>query len=128
MNRIYLVFSSLKNQRRFAQTKVHYKFFNLPEKKTTHKLSKVTTLKNVFSSLHVIVKLACKTCFHKFLIYYMQKLEDIVSYKNLLLPWGSFQLPCFLFVLFFISRITVQCFYQSSKMNLSYYSMKHSYT
>ena len=32
--------SSLKNQRRLAQTKVHYKFFNLSEKKKSKKRPK----------------------------------------------------------------------------------------
>ena len=41
-NSIYLVFSSLKNQQRFAQSKVTHRFFTLPEN-----TKKLTNLKNI---------------------------------------------------------------------------------
>ena len=50
----YLVFSSLEMQRRLIQTKVYYKLFYSVRKEKSHKLLKVATAKNSFSSVYVI--------------------------------------------------------------------------
>ena len=62
---IYLVFSSLRNQRRLAQTNSKVQVFYSVWKETTHKLSKFATAKNVFSSLYGIGA----TCFKCFLFH-----------------------------------------------------------
>ena len=51
-NSIYLFFFSLKNQRRLAQSKVHYKFFSL--KKNDSQTFKRSNAKSVYCSVHVI--------------------------------------------------------------------------
>ena len=61
-NNIYLVFSSLKIQRRLVQIKVLYKLFTLPKKKQITKLL-LATAKNIFYSLYVIGKTSFDKCF-----------------------------------------------------------------
>ena len=54
MNNIYLVFSSLKMQKRIVQTKVYHRFFHSVCKEKTHKPSNAVAAKNLFSIVYVI--------------------------------------------------------------------------
>ena len=62
---MYLIFPSLKNQRRLAQTKVHFYFLS---KETAHKPSKVATAKKLLSSVYVTGKTSSDKCFLMYVI------------------------------------------------------------
>ena len=91
----------------------------------------IATAKKPFSLVYMLsAQLALINSF-----YSMWQLEDNVSYKSLLLPWGSFQPPCSCVVWntrfeispyfnFYLhntnTKVKAQCKYQSSKIKLSY--------
>ena len=98
-NSIYFVFFSLKNQRRLAQTKVHYKFLPLSEKQQLRNLQK-EQLQETFSPVcMLLIELASITAFysvitegHSFLQHFIvilrfdptaMLLNHILEYKTL---------------------------------------------
>ena len=68
---IYLVFLSLKMQRRLRQTEVCQKFFYFLWKETTHKPIQAAAAKTLFPSVYVISKTIRKTCFNECLLFHM---------------------------------------------------------
>ena len=87
INSIYLVFSLPEMQRRLIQ--ISTSFFNLSEKKTFQKPSKIGSCKNSFPCLYVIGTVRYDECF----LFHMV-MEDIIFYTNLPLPRGFLQVQC----------------------------------
>ena len=130
-----MIIFSLDVQRRLIQIKVYHKFFYSVWKEMTHKPSKAKQMWKSFSPVFMLlVQLASISYF-----YSMWRLEDIIFYKSLSLPWGSLQPPCSCVVWnkwfeisvyfnFYLhntnTKVKVQCRYQSSKMKFSYTILK----
>ena len=88
---IYLVFPSLKNQRKLLQTKVWYKFFTLSDNNDRQTFKSINC-KKFFSSVYVVGT----TCLDKY-VYIPCNITG--RYRcSLLLSYSFFQPPCFCFL------------------------------